>query len=91
MLLVGTINTTVVTLLPSSTCSATIGNHEFYLNQKYLANALDLMFPRERHQLRLLRASKGRRGNHKYLRVRTPNVVLMDAAECAAVISVRNT
>ena len=44
MLLVGTINTTVVTLLPSSTCSATVGNHEFHLNKKYLANALYLMF-----------------------------------------------
>ena len=60
MLLVGTINTTVVTLLPSSTCSAAVGNHEFYLNQKYLANALYLMFLRECHQLSLLRASKGK-------------------------------
>ena len=44
MLLVGTINTTVVTLLPSSTRSAAVGNHEFHLNKKSLANALYLMF-----------------------------------------------
>ena len=64
MLLVGTINTTVVTLLPSSTCSATVGNHEFYLNKKYLANALYMMF--NANAIRWdLRASKGKGEDHR--------------------------